>query len=224
MTNAAKHLLIIDDDQRLRTLLFRYLKNEGFYVSTAQSVAQAREALELFCFDALIVDIMMPQEKGTVLLESLPELPPVLFLTAMGEPKDRIHGLKLGAEDYLVKPFDPQELVLRLQRILRRTSTRAPAMISFGQVIFDAAQEQLQKDHILISLTTSELKLLKLLVHHLDKPLQRDFLAQAVGVPLHPRTIDVQVNRLRQKIEIDPKNPRYLQTIRGQGYRLRASA
>lgn len=235
MTNALKHLLVVDDDQRLRTLLLRYLKSEGFLVSTAKSVAEAREALWLFTFDALILDIMMPHEKGVVLLEEvtaqkknnstrmLPELPPILFLTAMGEAKDRVQGLKLGAEDYLVKPFDPQELVLRIHKILRHAPIVSP-VIAFGEVVFDKRQEQLQKGLNSIPLTSSELNLLKFLIQNLEKPLQRDFLAEALGEHLNPRTIDVQVNRLRQKIEIDPKSPRYLQTIRGKGYRLRAEA
>jgi two-component system, OmpR family, phosphate regulon response regulator OmpR len=221
------HLLVIDDDARLRSLLLRYLQTEGFSVSTVASVKEAEKALKTLQFDLLILDVMMPDITGFAFLSSriaqASLTPPVLFLSAMGDPEHRIQGLERGAEDYLAKPFDPRELVLRIQAILRRSGNAQALLksITLGAFIFFPEEGSLQKGNEKQFLPTAELKLLKALMASLDKPVRRETLAVLLKEPSQLRTVDVQVNRLRQRIEEDPKHPQVLLTIRGEGYMLR---
>ena len=225
MKNTKPHLLLVDDDERLRELLFKFLTDKGFFISTATNAAHARELMETFIFDLIVLDVMMPEEDGLSLIESIRQGPmrvkdvPILLLTAMGETEDRITGLDKGADDYLSKPFDPRELLLRIQSILKRShNTAENSLLSLGKVSFDIKLNRLQKEGMAIPLTTVESSLLKIFARHRGKPLSREDLASEYGGDMNPRTIDVQINRLRKKIEDDLKIPRYLQTVRGKGY------
>jgi two-component system phosphate regulon response regulator OmpR len=181
-------------------------------------------------FDAMVVDVMMPGESGLDLTRDLRHSlgTPVLMLTAHGDPEDRIAGLESGADDYLAKPFEPRELVLRLRSILRRAApppavTEAPAstVVRMGDAVFDLKRQELRAHGLRVHLTTAELQLLTILAKAPGEPFSRDALADAAGITGNPRTVDVQVTRLRKKIETDPRQPRYLQTLRGKGYVLR---
>ena len=216
------HVLVVDDDDRLRDLLRRYLSEQGFRVTTAGNVAEARTKLQSLTFDLLVLDIMMPGETGLDLTRSLRDhsAVPILLLTAMGESEDRIDGLECGADDYLTKPFEPRELVLRIRSILRRLPTpeTAPGEVHFGGFCFDLAREELRCGDDFVRLTSAEAGLLKALASQPGIPVRREDLIglqQGAGTT---RAVDVQVTRLRRKIESDPKFPRYLQTVRGTGY------
>ncbi len=215
------HLLVIDDDRRLRELLSRYLAEQGFRVTTAQNAAEARARLRGLDFDLLIVDVMMPGESGLDLTRALRATNPVpiLMLTAMDAPEDRIAGLEGGADDYLAKPFEPRELLLRIRRILERV-TRAPkgGTIRFGACSFDLRQRALVRDGEPVHLTTAEATLLEALARRGGVPMGRDVLRSLAGEGSSDRAIDVQIMRLRRKIEDNPAQPRHLQTVRGQGY------
>lgn len=223
-------VLIVDDDKRLSDLLQRFLGENGFQTVAVQSAAEAREKLDALAFDILIVDVMMPGESGIDLVRSVrtDQDVPVIFLTALGETEDRIAGLEVGADDYLVKPFDPRELVLRLRTILRRTAAVPPVpvldaepadgdLVAFGPFRFDRKRRLLARDGEAIYLTSGEADLLVALADSAGQPIAREDLA-ADGAAITDRAIDVAVTRLRKKIETDPKFPRYLQTIRGKGY------
>ncbi|MDH3242367.1 MAG: response regulator [Alphaproteobacteria bacterium] len=222
------HILVVDDDRRLRQLLSRYLSENGFRVTTAADAAQARGYMRGLDFDLLVLDLMMPGESGLDFARSMrAETPvPILMLTAMGEAEDRIAGLERGADDYLVKPFEPRELVLRIFRILERTAARPDqpetGPVAFGECRFDPARDELTRGDQVVRLTTTETGLLRSLALHPGRPLDREALRQASGEAASDRAIDVQVARLRRKIEPDPKLPRYLCTVRGKGYVLRA--
>ena len=226
-TSEAPHLLIVDDDDRIRELIKRYLAREGFRVTTAADAAAARRILELFDVDLLVLDVMMPGESGFQLTHWLRGQPggkgrtPVLILTARDQPTDRIEGLSLGADDYLAKPFEPQELVLRIGAILRRTGARSatPKRLSMGECLFDAERGELFRGEVLVRLTEAEAQLLKRLARAPHAPVERHLLGSDSG-EAGARAVDIQVTRLRRKIESDPKNPRYLQTVRGVGYML----
>ena len=221
------HLLIVDDDDRIRELLKEYLARAGFRVTAASSAAAARKLIETLDFDLAVFDVMMPGEDGFSLTRWLREQKgpagrtPVLMLTARGEPGDRIEGLKLGADDYLGKPFEPEELLLRIAAILRRAHDRpAPGgAINFGRCRFDPDRGELSCDGNIVRLTEVEVALLRRLARSPDEAVERLELAQGSGDP-SGRAVDVQVTRLRRKIEPDPKAPRYLQTVRGVGYKL----
>ena len=222
------HILVIDDDARIRTLVVRYLSEQDFIVIAAHDSEQAREALSCFEVDALVVDVMMPGETGLAFLQDIRSEgneTPAIMLTALGEIDDRIEGLEAGADDYLPKPFEPRELVLRLNAILKRAmSAKAKLYQRFriGPWEFDGEQSVLRADDgDDIRLTMMEVSLIKALGEHAGEAVSRDDLAEACGVDAGERTIDVQVTRLRRKIEKDTKAPRYLQTVRGQGYLLR---
>ena len=223
----APHLLIVDDDDRIRELIKRYLAREGFRVTTAAHGAAARRMLELFDVDLLVLDVMMPGESGFELTHWLRGQPgakgriPVLILTARDQPTDRIEGLSLGADDYLAKPFEPQELVLRIGAILRRTGGRsaAPKHLSLGECLFDTERGKLFRGEAPVRLTEAEAQLLKRLARAPHAPVERHLLGSDSG-DAGGRAVDIQVTRLRRKIESDPKNPRYLQTVRGVGYML----
>jgi two-component system phosphate regulon response regulator OmpR len=217
------HILVVDDDRRLRELLTRYLTEQGFRVSSGEDAADARVKLGSLTFDLLIVDIMMPGEDGLTFTESLRRESevPILLLTAMSESEDRIRGLERGADDYLPKPFEPRELVLRINAILRRrpaARVAEPQAVSFGDFSFDPARGELSRYGERVHLTAAEALLLKTLARRPGTPVSRDALCIASGAHPTMRTIDVQVTRLRRKIESDPKYPRYLQTVRGTGY------
>jgi len=223
----ARHLLIVDDDDRIRELLKEYLARAGFRVTAASGGPPARKLMESLDFDLAVFDVMMPGEDGFSLTRWLREQrgpagkTPVLMLTARGQPEDRIEGLKLGADDYLAKPFEPEELVLRIEAILRRAADRpAPGgTLLLGRCKFDPDRGELTCDDEPVRLTEAEVALLRQLARTPHEPVDRLELAHGTVDP-SGRAVDVQVTRLRRKIEDDPKTPRYLQTVRGIGYRL----
>ena len=221
MNNDAVHILVVDDDDRLRDLLQRYLSEYGFRVSTARNAAEARTALAGLSFDLLVLDLMMPGESGLELTKFIrcTDSLPILLLTAMGEAEDRIAGLEVGADDYLAKPFEPRELVLRIEAILRRggPKTEAPGEVSFGACRFDIERGELLRDGEPVRLTSGETEMLRLFARSPGVTIGRAaLLAQAEAGNV--RAVDVQITRLRRKIEDDPKEPRHLCTVWGQGY------
>lgn len=226
MENVKAHILVVDDDTRLRSLLQRFLRENDFYVSTAKDASAAREKLENYKFDLLIVDIMMPGETGLQFLHKLrnEDGVPVILLTAMGEPQDRIAGLEVGADDYLPKPFEPKELVLRIRNILKRAPQEKESgveALNLGLCFYDMTKKELtSKQGLVIHITPVEQSLLNILGQKSGQVFSRERLAEVLGAGQSPRSIDVQITRLRKKIEKDSKNPRYLQTVRGKGYML----
>lgn len=229
MTAESQHILVIDDDERLRLLLRRFLEESGFRVTDVGSAVDARRILEGISFDLLIVDIMMPGETGLEFLSDLRKSNPVpaLFLTAMSETEHRIAGLETGADDYMSKPFEPRELVLRIKSILARSAT-APttqaASIAFGPYSFDLNTGILMHPTGRIHITTAEQKLLASFAAKPDRVLSREDIAVAMDSSMRGRSIDVAVARLRAKIEPDPRFPVYLQTIRNKGWLLRTDS
>jgi len=229
-TEDAAHILVVDDDARLRALLQRFLTEQGFRVSTAENAAAARAALADMAFDLLVLDVMMPGETGlefTAALRAEGQEMPILMLTARGAPDDRIAGLEQGVDDYLAKPFDPRELALRIRTILRRAApapaaapTLAPMQI--GNRWFDIERAELRGPDGIIRLTGGEAALLQALARRAGDILSREDIGEALGTPdAGERAIDVQVTRLRRKVEPDPREPRFIQTIRHRGYVLR---
>ncbi|GGY44642.1 response regulator [Parvularcula lutaonensis] len=216
------HVLVVDDDEGIRKLLARYLRENGFLASAVESAAHADALMKTIAFDALVIDVMMPGEDGFSMTERLRarSAVPILLLTARGEPEDRIRGLEAGANDYLPKPFEPRELVLRLRGLLQRTALPPKdERVRFGPFAFDPARGELTNDGERVKLTDAELHLLRTLAAKPGAPIPRTVLAQKeLGV--FDRSIDVQVTRLRRKIEEDPRSPRYLKTVRGVGYAL----
>jgi two-component system phosphate regulon response regulator OmpR len=222
------HVLVVDDDTRLRELLKSFLSKNGFRVSTASHAGEARQRLGALDFDLILLDVMMPGETG---LEFAAELRrtgdvPIIMLTAMGETKDRIAGLETGVDDYLGKPYEPRELLLRIQNVLRRNKSVSepggePArVVTFGPFQFDLELGELTQKAKRVPLTDAEIALLRVLAARLGEVQNRETLSKSVGAAVNERAIDVQVTRLRRKIEPDPSFPRYLRTVRGQGYRL----
>ncbi len=220
MPETAPHILVVDDDTRIRELLRKYLVENGFRVTTAQDAAAARANLAGLDFDLLVLDVMMPGEDGLELTRAIRRDSgvPILLLTAMGEADDRINGFERGADDYLVKPFEPRELVLRIQTILRRTDTARRTEIRLGSHTFDLPRERLLHGDRPVRLTTNEASLLRSLARNAGVTMSRDALIRDSRIDGNARTVDVQVTRLRRKIEPDPRAPRYLQTVRGRGY------
>ena len=231
----APHLLLVDDDKRIRTLLARYLGEQGFRVTSAADAAEARAKMKSMAFDLMVLDVMMPGENGFEFAASLrasgtaSQHLPILMLTARTETTDRVRGLEAGVDDYLAKPFEPRELALRISSILRRSNRPVvappPVMVRFGPFVFDMERGDLRQGEESIRLTDRERDMLRLLASKAGDTVSRDELAGvgAVNGPAEPsneRTVDVQVNRLRRKIETDPANPQHLQTARGAGYRL----
>jgi len=221
MTEDSAHLLVVDDDTRLRELLRRYLTEQGFRVTVAENAAAARAKLASIEFDLIVLDLMMPGESGLDFAADLrrQSVVPILILTAMGEPEDRIAGLERGADDYLPKPFEPRELLARIRTVLRRVpqlrTPPLPRAIRFGDCVFEIERQFLTRSGVPIRLTSTEAGLLRALALAAGTPLSREDLSESTG---QSRTVDVQVTRLRRKIEADPKFPRYLQTVRGKGY------
>jgi two-component system, OmpR family, phosphate regulon response regulator OmpR len=222
MTDAAAHILLVDDDRRIRELLTAYLKTNGFLVTAAGNAAEARKALQGLAFDIIVLDIMMPGENGLDFAASLRgagNAVPILMLSARSDASDRIQGLTNGSDDYLGKPFEPEELLLRLRNLLRRSQPRPEKIttVKFGDCVFEIENGTLTKASETIRLTGREKEILRLLAATPGQAVARSAL-QPDGVSDDARAIDVQMNRLRQKIENDPANPVYLQTMRGQGY------
>ncbi len=219
------HILVVDDDRRLRELLRKYLSDSGYLVTTAEDAAAARARLESLAFDLLVLDVMMPGESGLELTESLRRTSqvPILLLTAMGEADDRIAGLECGADDYLPKPFEPRELRLRIDSILRRAGPPAAPQpeVTFGEFRFDIDREELLRNGNPVRLTSGETELLKVFALNPGVTLTRERLGHESRLGDSSRTVDVQIARLRRRIEPDRKAPRYLQTVWGAGYVLR---
>ncbi|MFQ5775471.1 MAG: response regulator [Kiloniellaceae bacterium] len=216
----APHILVVDDDTRLRALLQQYLSEQGFRVTTAADGAEASTKMASIAFDLIVLDVMMPGQSGLDFTRALrrDDDVPILLLTARGETEDRIAGLASGADDYLSKPFEPRELVLRINAILRRTQEPADGKVYFGGFCFDLAREELHKGDRFVRLTAAEASLLKALARRPGVPVSRDTLTSENPMIGNGRAIDVQVTRLRRKIEEDPKFPRYLRAVRGVGY------
>jgi two-component system phosphate regulon response regulator OmpR len=220
----APHLLVVDDDTRIRTLLKRFLGENGFRVTVAANAADARRKLEGLDFDLIVLDLMMPGESGVDLTVSLRETKdvPILMLTALSETDKRVAGLEAGADDYLPKPFDPRELLLRVNNILRRggpQTTPKLEQVVFGPYTFQIARRELKRSGKVLKLTDREQEIMSIFAERVGETIPRH---ELVGddAEVGERTIDVQINRLRRKIERDPSNPVWLQTVRGVGYRL----
>jgi two-component system phosphate regulon response regulator OmpR len=228
MDGTELHLLVVDDDARLRDLLRRYLSENGFRVTVAADAAEARAQLASFAFDLVVLDVMMPGESGLELTGALrgnPQGPriPILLLTAMAEPEDRVNGLERGADDFLAKPFEPRELVLRIRNIIERRgiSDEATDVIRFGGFRFDLGRGELFRGSEIVRLTAAEAGLLASLAAHAGEAVSREDLSQSAQFGGNVRNVDVQMTRLRRKVEPDPRYPRYLQTVRGTGYALK---
>ena len=227
---AMPHILVVDDDTRLRELLRRFLTDQELLVTTAAGAAEARALLPLLRYDLIILDVMMPGESGLELArglraDAMTSQQPILLLTARGEAGDRIDGLEAGADDYLAKPFEPRELLLRIHAILRRTAKVPPvretvAEIRLGKWRFDSARDALIAGDEHVRLTEMEASLLRIMAAEPGVALSREQLAERSKVTVNDRTIDVQITRLRRKIETDARTPRYIITVRGEGYML----
>ncbi len=230
MSEGAAHILVVDDDHRLRDLLGKYLSENGFRVTVAENATRARAKMAGILFDLVVLDLMMPGEHGLDLASSIREGGlvnndvPILMLTAMGETDDRITGLEIGADDYMSKPFEPRELLLRINSVLRRVPSEmgeCPEEVLMGDLRFNFARSELKRGDASIALTSGEENLLRILAETPGRVFSRGALSARLAMDGGERAIDVQVNRLRRKVERDPKSPRYLQTVRGQGYTLR---
>ena len=221
MDNSKIHILIIDDDEKIRDLLKQYLKNNNFFVSTAINASDAEEKLKIIKFDLAIIDIMMPGKDGLQLSKEIREKIdlPIILLTAKGEPEDRVRGLELGAEDYLPKPFEPKELLLRIKNVIKRIRKNKYVItsIKIGKASINMKKMEIQKEKKVIKINASEKILLENMIGSAGKIFSREEISKITNLT-QERSIDVLVTRLRQKIEPDPKNPKYLQTVRGTGY------
>ena len=224
MSERAFHILVVDDDDRIRALLTQFLRARGLRVSAAPDGEQALALLAQMRFDLVILDVMMPGIDGFKVTETVRESSdtPILLLTARGEPEDRIRGLSLGADDYLAKPFEPEELVLRAEAILRRASPRrrGPRQVMFGPWTFTLATGQLLREGAPVRLTGGEAALLTALASQAGAPVSRLTLSERAANGAEERAVDVQITRLRRKLEADPKAPIWVQTVRGEGYKL----
>ena len=235
MSDLEHHLLVVDDDARLRELLRRYLFENGFRVTVAAAAEEARANLAGFAFDLVVLDVMMPGDSGLDLTREMRPAAaegarrrhiPILLLTAMGEAEDRVNGLEQGADDYLTKPFEPRELVLRIRNILERRGGAlnhdpGPRDLRFGAFRFDVARGELFRGSEIVRLTAAEAGLLGSLAARAGEAVSREDLSQSAQFSGNIRNVDVQMTRLRRKIETDPRYPRYLQTVRGTGYALK---
>ncbi|MDF2965012.1 MAG: ompR [Rickettsiaceae bacterium] len=215
------HILIVDDDNRICKLLKQFFIREGFQASTAYNVAEAEKMLSYFIFDLIILDVMLPGVTGLDFAKTLKgqgDNIPVILLTALGEAEHRISGLEAGADDYLVKPIEPRELLLRAKNLIDLYGqTRKTNLIHFGNNVFDLNSKELKRNSELVHLTTTEIKLLEMFIDKVGDSVSREELASFMG-GLNERSVDVNIVRLRSKIEDDPKNPRHLQTVRNEGY------
>lgn len=230
MSNFDIHLLVVDDDERIRTLLQKFLMRHGFLVTSASSAEHARRILAGLDFDLIVLDVMMPGEDGLSLCRALREThaTPILLLTAKGETENRIDGLEAGADDYLPKPFEPKELLLRINAILRRVPETnqdegTPKILTLGPIRYDMERGEMWQGAELVRLTATEVQLMKIFSAQPGEAITRAKLVEDLGRDrgqAQERAVDVQITRLRRKIETDPKQPRYLQTVRGAGYML----
>jgi two-component system, OmpR family, phosphate regulon response regulator OmpR len=228
MSEIEPHLLVVDDDPRLRELLRRYLSESGFRVTAAADAEEARGALASFAFDLVVLDVMMPGESGLDLTRALraegqPRRLPILLLTAKAEPEDRVNGLEQGADDFLAKPFEPRELVLRIRNILERVAPPEPTekAVRFGGFRFDLLRGELSRGDNVVHLTAAETGLLAALAAKAGQAVSREDLSQSAQFRGNVRNVDVQMTRLRRKVEVDSRYPRYLHTVRGTGYVLK---
>ena len=220
MNKSTFHILVVDDDDRIRELVKQYLEEYNFLVTTAVDALDAKKKLEIIKFDILILDIMMPGESGLSLTKEMQKnnQTPIILLTAKGETEDRIHGLELGADDYLGKPFEPKELLLRIKNILNRIQKPLlPDEIYIGSALINLKKLDIKKNKKTIKINPQEKKVLEKMLEFPGKVFSRDDIGKMINISKE-RTIDVMITRLRQKIESRPKNPKYLQTIRGSGY------
>lgn len=234
MSDIDAHLLIVDDDQRIRALLAQFLLRNGFLVSTARDAAHARRLLAGLEFDLIVLDVMMPGEDGISLARAIRDMmkTPIMLLTAKGETEDRIKGLEAGADDYLAKPFEPRELLLRINAILRRMpevaeTAMTPKVLHLGHIRYDIERGEMWQGDQPVRLTATEAQLMRIFATTPGHPISRQKLVEdlgrggaAQGGQAQERAVDVQITRLRRKIEPDPKQPRYIQTVRGAGYML----
>ncbi len=224
------HILIVDDDERIRVLLQKFLARNGFWVTPARDAAHARRILEGLDFDLIVLDVMMPGESGVSLTRHLRQerATPILLLTAKTEAEDRIAGLEAGADDYLTKPFEPRELLLRINAILRRVpvaeaAEERPSHLSLGTFRYDISRGEMWQGEAMIRLTATEAALMRIFAAKVNEPVSRRDLVEKLGRQdgsAQERAVDVQITRLRRKLEVDPKQPRFLQTVRGAGYML----
>ena len=230
-TQPEPHLLVVDDDERIRGLLQKYLIRNGFLATAARDAAHARRLLAGLEFDLIVLDVMMPGEDGVSLTQSLRDedvTTPILLLTAKAETEDRIRGLEAGADDYLAKPFEPKELLLRINAVLRRApvveiTPEVPKFLTLGSIRYDMERGELWRGDDLVRLTATESQLMRIFSAAPCEPLSRAKLVEDLGRDrgqAQERAVDVQITRLRRKIEQNPKHPRFLQTIRGAGYML----
>lgn len=230
MSDVDPHLLIVDDDERIRELLKKFLMRHGFLVTSARDAAHARRILSGLDFDMIVLDVMMPGEDGMSLTRGIREtsMTPIMLLTAKGDTEDRIKGLEAGADDYLPKPFEPKELLLRINAILRRMpevkeSDAVPKVLHLGSIRYDIERAEMWQGDETVRLTATESQLMKIFAATPGEPVSRTKLVEDLGRDKgqsQERAVDVQITRLRRKIEADPKQPRYLQTVRGAGYML----
>jgi two-component system phosphate regulon response regulator OmpR len=230
MMGSEAHLLIVDDDERIRGLLQKFLIRNGFYVTAARDAAHARRILSGLDFDMIVLDVMMPGEDGVSFTKSLRETlkTPILLLTAKGETHDRITGFEAGADDYLPKPFEPKELLLRINAILRRVPQEPadngiPKVLHLGAIRYDVERGEMWQGDDMVRLTATESQLMKIFSAVPTEAVSRSELVEKLGRDkgqAQERAVDVQITRLRRKIEADPRQPRYLQTVRGEGYML----
>ncbi|MFK7751443.1 MAG: response regulator [Sedimentitalea sp.] len=230
MSDLDAHLLIVDDDERIRDLLKKFLMRHGFLVTAARDAAHARRVLSGLDFDLIVMDVMMPGEDGVSLTRALREThtTPILLLTARGETEHRIQGLEAGADDYLAKPFEPKELLLRINAILRRmpdtpSADTVPKVLHLGAIRYDIERGEMWQGEALVRLTATESQLMRIFAATPGEPVTRTKLVEDLGRDrgqAQERAVDVQITRLRRKIETDSKQPRYLQTVRGAGYML----
>ena len=218
--NENSHILIVDDDNRIRELIKEYLEENDFIVSTANDAEEASEKIKLIDFEIIVLDIMMPGESGLALTKKLRKniSTPIILLTAKGEVDDRIIGLESGADDYLVKPFSPKELLLRINNILKKTKEETlEEKIKIGENLLNLKKMIIEKNGKTIKLNGTEKKLLENMIFSKGKTFSREEIGKIINISKE-RSVDVMITRLRQKLEYDPKNPQYLQTVRGSGY------
>ena len=220
MDNPIAHILVIDDDNGIRTLVKRYLDENNFLVTTAKSAEDASEKIKIIKFDLIVLDIMMPGKNGLEFIEENKNKldTPIILLTAKGGTEERVEGLEVGADDYLPKPFEPKELILRIKNIINKTSKRdQKRIVEFENIKIDLNKQIIFKDNFEFKINNTEKKILEKMINNPGKTFSRDSIGSLIDLGKE-RSIDVVITRLRKKIEIDPKNPKFLQTIRGAGY------
>ena len=220
MDNPIAHILVVDDDNGIRTLVKRYLDENNFLVTTAKSAEDASEKIKIIKFDLIVLDIMMPGKNGLEFIEENKNKldTPIILLTAKGGTEERVEGLEVGADDYLPKPFEPKELILRIKNIINKTNKRdQKRIVEFENIKIDLNKQIIFKDNFEFKINNTEKKILEKMINNPGKTFSRDSIGSLIDLGKE-RSIDVVITRLRKKIEIDPKNPKFLQTIRGAGY------